>query len=383
MNIPAHMRATIRGFSLIEALIAMVILATGLISIAKFQSTLVTTSDFSKQRTEAIRLGEQKIEQLRAFELLPTTGSKFAYSDIVTGTDSVTATNTAYSRVATVTDAPSATLAQYKTVSVNVSWTDRQNTAQSVKLTSVISMLDPKVSGSLIVPPAGSPVKKPKNRDLNIPVPATDLGNGRSGFTPPGAAGFYYVFNNTTGTVTAKCLGLVATYSLLNCPDSITGYIISGYVNFDTSKSPSAQTPASNPVTLTMSTVRTTNVGGTPADECYNDSPPALATYPGQTVYTCLVYPFDDDNNTATKRTWSGTLKLAFPLGSYKVCRYSYDYNGDGSINNNEHPATYTAITQSLENQNFLVIDATQTCPSDTTVPSSSKVNYNTIQTQP
>ena len=54
MLIRKNSYARSKGFSLIEAMIAMVIMATGLMAIAKFQSGLVGSSASSKARAEAI-----------------------------------------------------------------------------------------------------------------------------------------------------------------------------------------------------------------------------------------------------------------------------------------------------------------------------------------
>lgn len=375
------------GFSLVEALVALLILGFGLIAVAKLQTTLMENSGLSKQRTEATRLGQEKMEQLRAFEQLSTATGKFAYADIVTTTsDAVSgySSNTSYTRSWTATES---TNALYKPIFLSVAWTDRNGVSQTVKLDSVVAKLDPKASGSLIVPPAGSPVKKPKGRDLNIPVPAVDLGGGKSGFTPPGASGFYYVFNNITGAVTARCTGTTASYSTETCPDNITAYLVSGFIRFDIDNSPSASSPSSARMVahVAMSLTAPATLG-----ECTDDSDPATATYPNTVTYICLVYPNTPVTTPPTTPIWSGAssltgISIGTGSGNYKVCRYSYDYNLSGSIGNSEHPATYTAVNESMENQNFLVIKGSQTCPTDPTAidPISHPVNYNTVQLQP
>jgi len=391
----ATMKTTLKkkmdGFALVEAMVALLILGFGLIAVAKLQSTLMENSGLSKQRTEATRLAQEKMEQLRSFEQLNTATGKFAYADIATTASDVVSgysSNTSYTRSWTATDS---TNALYKSIFMSVAWTDRNGVGQTVKLDSMVTKLDPKASGSLIVPPAGSPVKKPKGRDLNIPVPAVDLGGGKSGFTPPGASDFYYVFDNLSGLVTARCAGTTGSYSEASCPNDITAYLVSGFIRFDTTNNPSASSPSSaRMVTHLSMTLSQSAASPNPAWECYDDSSPATPTYPDTVTYTCLVYPLDHDNNSTTPPIWSGTSNLTgIALGTtsstYKVCRYSFDYNGDGLIDNPEHPAQYTAVNETLENQNLLVIKGSEDCPDDDTAINaiSHPVNYNTVQHQP
>ena len=49
-------RSGARGFTLLEALIALLVLSFGMLAIAGFQTTLSRNSDLAKQRTEALRL---------------------------------------------------------------------------------------------------------------------------------------------------------------------------------------------------------------------------------------------------------------------------------------------------------------------------------------
>src|SRR5438093_2529904 len=47
------------GFTLIEALIGLLVLAFGMLAIAAFQTSLTRSGDVSKQRTEATRLAQE------------------------------------------------------------------------------------------------------------------------------------------------------------------------------------------------------------------------------------------------------------------------------------------------------------------------------------
>ncbi len=58
-------KRSFRGFSLIEVLIALVILSVGIISLANFQTDLIRGNTLAKERTEAVVLAQNKIEEAR------------------------------------------------------------------------------------------------------------------------------------------------------------------------------------------------------------------------------------------------------------------------------------------------------------------------------
>lgn len=206
-------RSNARGFTLIEALIALLVLSFGLLAIAGFQATLSRSSDLAKQRTEALRLAQQKMESLRAYAQV---ASNSATPHIVNFTDDVvsstapevTTTNAAFSRTWTATSNPSGT---EKWINVTVAWTDRTGQAQNVTLQSVISKFDPKSVGTLATGAGSSNVRRPKNRNINIPYPAVTLSGGtQSAFIPP-PGNVAYVFENSSGNIVQSCTGLTAT----------------------------------------------------------------------------------------------------------------------------------------------------------------------------
>jgi type IV pilus modification protein PilV len=118
----------------------------------------------------------------------------------------------------------------------------------------------------------------------------------------------------------------------------------------------------------------------------YNTSTP-ISTF---VAYTCVVTP----STTGTPREWWGRLNLVpetDPAGgtrvtwdttSYRVCRYTADYNGFG-LTNSDHPSYYRQVTGTLDNQNFVVIPAAATCPTDTapTFTGNQAGNFNNTNT--
>jgi len=354
-------RIAAAGFTLVEALIALAIGGFGLIAVARLQISLQAESDLAKQVSEATFLGQRRIEELRAFQQVASaTGAQVAagqwgYGNIATGTQTVTGTNATYTVAWTVTDA--AASVPFKTAVVNVQWTDRRDVAQVATLSTVISGSDPSAALALSIPPSGTPIRRPKNRDLNVPVPAIDLGNGTSAFTPPGAAStLKLVFNNSNGLLTKRCNGSGSDPTAWTCTN-IDGYLITGYISIHNQANATLSSPIDLVFTITEGTF----------DACYDDSAQSK-TYSGFITYTCVILGHDHDGNAGTRSRWSGRSDLVgITIGtnnsSNKVCRYSYDYDLNGSFSSAEHPAFYSQVTESLENQNFIVMKGTANCP--------------------
>ena len=88
-----------RGFSLIEVLIAVVILSFGLLALASLQMALVRASTEAKAQSQAVALGKEKLEDLRTYTGLA--GYTALASDAVG--DSPSIGNVTYGRTWTVT----------------------------------------------------------------------------------------------------------------------------------------------------------------------------------------------------------------------------------------------------------------------------------------
>lgn len=290
-------RSSARGFTLIEALVALLVLSFGMLAIAGFQVTLTRNSDLAKQRTEATRLAQQKMESLRSYGQVDTytlSPHIVNYTDDVVsgppvGSPDVITTNAAFDRTWTVTANAANT---EKWINVQVAWTDRSGQAQRVQLLSVISKFDPRSIGTLATGPGGSNVRRPKNRNLNIPYPAVTLSGGtQSAFIPPPGS-VTYVFDNNTGNIVQSCTGLspAALVEGLDLASSgatcsaLEAYLLSGYVRFDTANNPSGAEPSSPansrhdtkpldataPLSLATSNTPTPNLGGSPTMVCYS-----------------------------------------------------------------------------------------------------------------
>lgn len=492
-------RAVARGFSLIEALVAMLVMAFGMLAIAGFQATLTRGSDTAKQRSEAVRLAQLKLEELRSFDGIST--GAYTYGTDVVGSVSAqnltpSASNTTFTRSWTVMRTDGVTAATVddtqKWITVTVDWADREGATQQtpVRLRSVIGRNDPIALKGLVAEQARTKVRYPKNRNLNIPYPAVGTSNpNRSAFIPP-PGNVTYVFDNVTGNIVQSCTGItdgelvegVDVEAAGTCTTFATNaYLLSGFVRFFTGNNPGADDiintngttfdlSSSGPLTIDSSvtgngpstyvcyaqrqkvvtasnlqaatisslsrsggtvTVTTTSNHGystglriavTGTSQFSFEGSFEILTVPTATTltyaqagtdgsasggeleliqqltlaesdtvpsgyggqpqstyvsYACIVTPVDDDSDANTTLAWwgklnvvpdSGTWSLGTTNTTYKVCRYSSDYDADGAISNSEHPKYFRRVTGALDNQNFVVIKGNESCPTDIAV---------------
>lgn len=164
-----RMKGSVRGFSMIEVMISVVVLGFGLMALAALQTSLIRSSAETKAQTVALQLAKDKLEDLRSFDTL--TG----YQAVTTGTDTVNDSNgnlggVNYSRSWTVTrfgyqpsagafaaittltgPTPAASASgvaftannEYKRVAITVSWTDANGSTQSIGLEDAIGAVSP------------------------------------------------------------------------------------------------------------------------------------------------------------------------------------------------------------------------------------------------
>ena len=236
--------------------------------------------------------------------------------------------------------------------------------------------------------------------------------------------------------------GLNLATSGLTCTTLATqAYLLSGYVRFKTSGAAPTAANIDDPSDLTDPTLpllpddpattmlespltidTSATISNVPSTyECYsqrqltvrnNSTGFELTIAEGATVpagysasgaprfiaYTCIVTPPDDgDGNALTLNKWSGEVKLvalstgadAWSIGTgsgqYRVCRATGDYNRNGFLSNHEHPRYYRHVTGALDNQNYLVINGTDSCPPDVNSNplTGDFVNTNTATHQP
>ncbi len=381
-----------RGVSLIEALVALAVMAFGILGVIGVQTSLRVNGDIAKQRAEAVRIAQEAVEDWRAFTVLTLplpAGHTTSFAQMasaaattVTGTTS----NTTFSLTRTV-----ATSADplSKTLQVDVSWADRSGATQNVVLTTRIAGILPELSGSLSIPSRSLTNKQLGGRNSAIPADAVvdPLDTTQSTFAPPGApGGVTWVFNNTSGLITSLCNPFPGSCT----PTSAA--LLSGYVRFalgltqptgTESENPPTPTPAS-PFAFDVQVVTTVPAAAT--IDCYEQSTAASV------AYACAV-PL----STVPPLVWSGQSVLAglataasvstgASASSYRVCRYTPGASNAAAVSNLQHPINYSAVATSLANQNFLLIRAGDgatvfACPGDDT--GTPFINGNTLPHQP
>jgi prepilin-type N-terminal cleavage/methylation domain-containing protein len=356
-----------RGFSLLESLIALVITAFGLLAIAGVGMKLSHSGDVARQRGEAARLAQEKIEELRGYTQISASPGVASWYGLASSTDEVTDgtlfngesyhTNTKFERSWTLLDSADDA---WRRVRVTVLWSDSMEgdaDKQSLSFNTIMSKTNPADVGSLAFPlPGNTTLKRPKNRSLNIPVPSVDLGDGTSAIP---VDKYSVIFSNETGYVVRLCTIKITKASEVNdetCP-FVDAYVVAGYI--------SLQGFASFPTGLAISTAL--------LDGVVKDS--------GQTV--CEVKPAEDQNTglpiagyqyyicvltmPAKDATWSGKVQLAAPAFStgstgYLICRFEYPAGGDANDNmRNKQP--YQKVGDSLDNQNYVISSSNGVCP--------------------
>lgn len=345
-----------RGFTLIEALIALAVMSVGMLALTGLHVGLSRHADLARQRTEATQLAQSRLEDLRSFDRVGAASGHPSYAALAGGQDlPAIASNTRYERRWTIDgDAD----ARERRVEVRVDWTDRSGDRASVRLLSLIARSDPADGGSFGLPlPQSDHFMRPRDRALDIPFEATPLeGSNRGRSTLPwlGASGGHLVFDDALGTVTATCAAAPGndTDIAASCTP-LPAHLLRGDLRGD-------WLAAVTDVTVTDAQhllAAPECVVGDAVD--HNDH----RTIIGLRHYRCLMRAADHDSNPGTPRAWSGrSVVLPAPAAGHSVCRDTPDA---ATTDNDRHPAVYTLVARSLQHQNFLLLSA-GACPAGT-----------------
>ena len=398
----ASMRSQ-RGVSLLESLVAVVVLAASALAVAKMERHLRLGGDIARERSEALRLGSEDMEQLRSFAVVDAASAAHSYAAIGDDDATIDATTdrSAHAVYRIVRTVDAATIPAAKAVSVAVQWSDRAGEAHDVVLHSYIAGAAPRYAGALALG-VGALDAAPRavaGRAPGIPVTAKDLGRGRSAWKPIDSGTTALVFDNATGDIIGRCEGVATSTRTrdLSAPDlagCATGrwLLVSGTVRFTAATPPATSQANESPLPTTLAIA---------LDAQVYPAPPACFTEARKTVRYTLgtslriddvaldataasqgVDPWDDTGERfiawhcvvapRADGKWSGRATLVadgWAIGAvgaaHRVCRYV----GGGPIDANiAHPAAWRDVDGALVAQNFLVVRGSETCPLDGTV---------------
>jgi Tfp pilus assembly protein PilV len=398
------------GLALIEVLIATALLGLGSVALMRLHLHLRHGSEVARQRAEALRLAEEDLETLRAYTRLDSGGgsgagggggSGAAWSAIGNlAAQEVTDLGgpTVYTRSRSVSPAAAPAL---KSVTSTLAWTDRHGEARQLRLPTLVAGLDPALIGALLLRRGDGRGLGALGRHPLIPVTARELGDGRIAYKPRASGTLTWVFDAATAQVTARCqspAGLASadlTAAQLSGCRAISGLLLAGVLRFATQGDTLRATDAENPLDSAMDLDLRLSLSSTghpdPAWECEDDAPDgAPPAVTAQTVvhYACVVQP------AGNPPQWSGRLDVV-PRGwaiadagdgALRICRYSADHDGNGRIDNREHPLRYAGVGEPLGDQNFLVVRAAAGCPRDAPASMSVPANWvddSTVAHQP
>lgn len=426
-----------RGVTLIEALVALLVMSFGMLALVGLMSNLRFGADLAKQRSEAMRLARAEIADARDYSEVTrsatTPAAARVYDEIIslaqpnpiTPADS----NTTYTVDRVVT--PLATGIEGKLIRVAVSWTDRAGTNQWVNLDTVIARVDPVFSAAVGFTPQGGALTPVAGRNPVIPEAAKQLDKNNSAFRPSSLGSTIWVFNNASGAIVGKCSIPVGTpvsaltpADVASCNNNTVGLLLAGTVRFSNTNPANPALPEAmaiplgidftsgsyelpqldangKPIRNAQGVIQTDTYSASPPKptgssapnfECFNDGPASAPSSQPFVNYYCIIY------QSTPPLTWSGKVVLTgFSTGTnatdYRVCRYSADYNESGDmyttdkrlLDNTEHPAVYGRVSESLSRQNFLVVRGDRSCPTAPAVNPAGGVfaDYSTLQLQP
>jgi type IV pilus modification protein PilV len=378
------------GMSLLEALVALVVMAFGMLALAGMQLNLSRSADVAKQRTEAMRLAHERLENMRSFTDISTGTINWNGLDGLTRTFATTNTNAAYAIDSSMSGADADAM---RAASVTVRWLDRAGdnaqvnglaadgaTAfsfnQQVSLDTVISRTDPRDPGFVGNPlPLNTVLRRPKNRNINIPIAAIALPGGRSAYEL--SPGVTIVFSDLSGSVIERCTATVDATSYANGTAGCAvfdAYILAGYVSGEITPTgtplPAASAPYF-PVPTLPTGINTSGLTGwdssggkvisciyTRAIDQSDLSPPPTATATLAHYYLCLI-------PVTPGGTYSGTVRLGGVAtnSNRKVCRFQYAASSSLTPNmRNIQP--YVSVGESLDSQNYYIENSNNNnCP--------------------
>ncbi|WP_155920579.1 hypothetical protein [Methylobacter luteus] len=354
-----------RGIGVIEVLIAAVVVAVGLLSLASLQGTIMHSSGESKARSEAVKLAEEKLEEFR---------NNINKSDfdvdlaIGAGDDSINGSNATFARSWTLTDAAGP---DRKNISVTVTW-GGASADETVNMVSQVIWADPGKATDYATDGNGLSARAPSPNNNSSSTPGeqfdldeidgeTSLDDGSGLYKYTDDEGRIYLLDSTGKAVIKFNGGSIHT---------IKGNVYAGIVGNGQNPSIELQPLTSYPVTF--------------SDLAYCVFP----VHEGQSDYICYfggdcthdgtgcLAQEDSVTFTAVSGGWYGKVGLIETseanLHNKKVC-FAEDIAGNGietatttarlylsqRLDANNNVVGSEGINQSFACQDFLVVEAT------------------------
>lgn len=348
---PHPSRAT-RGFTLVEVLIAIVLLSVGLLALGAWQLGLAGHGESMRQRGEALRLAQDRLELWRlqaSTEPAPATNG---------WDESALRSNTRYERAWTATSAPDDTT---QDATIDVRWTDRAG-PQSLVLRSAVTPADPAEAGWLLAGTGPFEAARPLHRSPHLPLGALPVGNtGRSKLRWPGERPAWLLFDDASGALIAECAvepnpDNTTRRTLDDACVQETGLMLQGYIDGDV------------PTVLPHLRFTAPKAWAREPDCILQPAPDARhagGALDSHLHYSCRMHPIDHDGDARTPRHWSARVSLG-GVGELRVCRYTADPSRTDPA---AHPEVYREVTIALSQQNFHL--AREGCPAGTAVQAS------------
>jgi len=377
------------GSALLETLIALLLLSSGLLALGRLQTRLWAGSDLAQQQGEALQLALADLEAQRHQGAI----NPAAWGSLSTQADTAVSISGSPSTYQQSRHVDSHAHLPLKALSPLLRWPDREGRWHRLSLHTLLSGHDRRLGAWLSLAPDAQGLAGPQGRHTAIPTDTRTLADGRLAFKPRADQAEVWLFERDTARIVGRCIAPVGlannalAASDLSACTTLDARLLAGWIGFTglaTSLSAVDAEQPTGPVLPSGLQLTLSSTGHpSPASTCLSahpDEPHPAGALP----YWCLVQP------AGTPAAWSGRLDLV-PQGwtlagppdagpeARRVCRYSADYNGNGLIDNPEHPASYSSVQGPLPLQNFLVIAAGATCPLDGPPQHSLSGPYNAV----
>jgi prepilin-type N-terminal cleavage/methylation domain-containing protein len=171
-----------KGFTLVEVLVSLIIVAIGIVAILQLQGLFLQTASDAEKRAVATALAEKQFEHLRGFDNvlgynLIGSGSTSSAETVLLGSTDVTY-NLDWSDIAPWVSGGIASInnSDYKEITLKVSW---DGGASSLAMSSIIAKIDPNISALIDKSGFGGDLPDVKYTPGLAPeVIAVDLGDG-------------------------------------------------------------------------------------------------------------------------------------------------------------------------------------------------------------